>query len=144
MAWLCSTPLTNLWQASMMPQWLASRPCLSHCHKRHIVYKTERHCNTNTNTPRLGDTLGKPLDCVGLKANIAMRSLFQLVSEKYGLYCPSILYVLLINHFPLSIFFLDLWMTLSLQKEALVTVNLTSGTVWLFMFRSHQTHVSDY
>lgn len=82
MAWLCSSPLTNLWQAGLMPEWLADRPCLNHCHKRHIVYRTERHCNTNTNTPRVGNTLGKPLVCgssVGLKANIAMKVLLQLL-----------------------------------------------------------------
>lgn len=50
MAWLCSSPPTNLWQAGLMPERLADRPCLIHCHKRHIVYRTERHCNTNTNT----------------------------------------------------------------------------------------------
>lgn len=77
MAWFCSSPPTNLWQAGLMPARLADRPCLIHCHKRHIVYRTERHCNTNTNTPRVGDTLGKPLVCgssVGLKVNIAMSS----------------------------------------------------------------------
>lgn len=90
MAWLCSSPPTNLWQAGLMPERLADRPCLIHCHKRHIVYRTERHCNTNTNTPRVGDTLGKPLVCgsrVGLKESIAMRSLLQLLIEKCELYC---------------------------------------------------------
>lgn len=74
MAWLCGSPPTNLWQEGPMPERLADRPCLIHCHKRHIVYRTERHCNTNTNTPRVGDTLGKPLVCgssVSLKENIA-------------------------------------------------------------------------
>lgn len=90
MAWLCSSPLTNLWQAGLMPEWLADRPCLNHCHKRHIVYGTERHCNTNTNTPQVGDTLGKPLVCgssVGLKASVAMKGLLQLLSEKLALCC---------------------------------------------------------
>lgn len=109
MAWLCSRPPTNLWQAGLMPERLADRPCLIHCHKRHIVYRTERHCNTNTNTPRVGDTLGKPLVCgssVGLKENIAMGSLFQLLIEKCVLYCVSLLYILLlINHFPVPTFF---------------------------------------
>lgn len=96
MAWLCSSPLTNLWQAGLMPEWLADRPCLNHCHKRHIVYGTERHCNTNTNTPGVGDTLGKPSVCgssVGLKASVAMEGLLQLLSEKLGLYCMSLLNV---------------------------------------------------
>lgn len=91
MAWLCSSPPTNLWQAGLMPERLADRPCLIHCHKRHIVYRTERHCNTNTNTPRVGDTLGKPLVCgssVGLKENHAMRSLLQLLIETCVLYWP--------------------------------------------------------
>lgn len=36
---------------------------LNQCHKRHIVYRTERHCSTNTNTPAVGDTLGKSWLC---------------------------------------------------------------------------------
>lgn len=70
MAWLCSGPLTSLRQEGLKPQWLADRPRLSHCHKRHIVYKTERHCNINTNSPWMGDTLGKPSVC-GSEANVA-------------------------------------------------------------------------
>lgn len=93
-----------------MPERLADRPCLIHCHKRHIVYRTERHCNTNTNTPRVGDTLGKPLVCgssVGLKVNIAMSSVLQLVLKSV-LHCLSLLNILLISHFPVPFFSLVL------------------------------------
>lgn len=92
MAWLCGSPSTNLWQAGLMPERLADRPRLIHCHKRHIVYRTQRHCNTNTNTPRVADTLGKPLvygSRVALKENIAVRSLLQLLIETCVLYCPQ-------------------------------------------------------
>lgn len=92
---LCSSPPTNLWQAGLMPERLADWPCLIHCHKRHIVYKTERHCNTNTNTPRVGDTLGKPLDfgsSVSLKEGIAIRSLLQRLIEMCVLYSVLLLY----------------------------------------------------
>lgn len=95
MAWLCSSPPTNLWQSGLMPERLADRLCLIHCHKRHIVYRTERHCNTNTNTPRVGDTLGKPLVCgssVGLKANIEMRHLLQFFIEKCVMLCVPFVY----------------------------------------------------
>lgn len=91
MARLCSSPLASLWQAGLMPQWRAGRPCLSHCHKRHIVYRTERHCNINTNTPSMDDTLGKPLVCVSgvcLTAKIAMESLLQPHVVCYAV-CPS-------------------------------------------------------
>lgn len=70
-----------------MPERLADELCLIHRHKRHIVYKTERHYKTNTNTPQVGDTLGKPFVCgssVGLKANVAMRNLLLLpIEERY-------------------------------------------------------------
>lgn len=102
MAWLCSSPPTNLWQAGLMPERLADRPCLIHCHKRHIVYRTERHCNTNTNTPRVGDTLGNPLVCgssIGLKENIARRSLLLLLAEKcLTLRVLPCTYILMIMH----------------------------------------------
>lgn len=142
MAWLCSSPPTNLWQAGLMPERLADRPCLIHCHKRHIVYRTERHCNTNTNTPRVGDTLGKPLVCgssVGLKENIEMRSLLQLLIEKCVLYCVSLLYILLINHFPVPTFFPG---SPKIPPEALLWLHLAQA--WLFTLGFHQTCVSDY
>lgn len=133
MAWFCSSPPTNLWQAGLMPERLADRPCLIHCHKRHIVYRTERHCNTNTNTPRVGDTLGKPLVCgssVGLKVNIAMSSFVTASPRK----CVT-LFVLLeypsAQSFSCTLFFLGLERSFQ---------GLCSGyTAWLFMFDFHQT-----
>lgn len=94
MARLCSGPLTNLRQEGLKPQWLAGRQRLSHCHKRHIVYKTERHCNINTNGPWMGDTLGKPSVC-GSEANVAMRSLLQFVIVYRSVFLQN---DLLINH----------------------------------------------
>lgn len=77
-----------------MPEWLVDRRRLNHCHKRHIVYRTERHCNTNTNTPRVGDTLGKSSVCGsgdGLEANAAMKRLLLLLTEKLPvLHSPSL------------------------------------------------------
>lgn len=73
--------LTNLLRASVLLKRLADKLCLIHCHKRHIVYRTERYCNTNTNTPGVGDTLGNPLVC-GLKDSIALRKLLQFLIEK--------------------------------------------------------------
>lgn len=80
-----ASPLTNPGERGPMPEWLVDRRRLNHCHKRHIVYRTERHCNTNTNTPRVGDTLGKSSVCGsgdGLEANAAMKRLLQPLTEK--------------------------------------------------------------
>lgn len=95
MEWLCSSPPTSLWQVGLMPVRLAGRLCRIHCHKRHIVYRTERHYNTNTRTPRVIGTLGKSLVCgfsVGLR-----RSLQQEAHCSYLLHILSLLYILLIN-----------------------------------------------
>jgi len=125
MAWLCGSPPTNLWQAGLMPERLADRPCLIHCHKRHIVYRTERHCNTNTNTPRLGDTLGKPLVCgsgVALKENICSG---KFVAARHWNVC-FILYPIFS------------WLSQDLSRDAAL---VTPGTAWLFLFGFHQTCV---
>lgn len=132
MAWLCSSPPANLCQAGLMPERLADSLCLIHCHKRHIVYRTERQCSTNTNTPRVGDTLGKPLVCGsrrGLKENIAMRSLLQRVT----LWIPC----WLIN-FPYSIF---------LSPPAVWSspaAPLISDSVWLLKFDPRHTSALNY
>lgn len=143
MAWLCSSPPTNLWQAGLMPERLADRPCLIHCHKRHIVYRTERHCNTNTNTPRVGDTLGKPLFCgssVGLKANIAMRKLVAASHQKVCVWVWVWVPLVYPPDQSLSCTYFFPWLSWDLPRGPDL---VTSGTAWLLIFGFHQTCVSD-
>lgn len=124
MARLCSGPLTSLRQEGLKPLWLAGGPRLSHCHKRHIVYKTERHCNINTNSPWMGDTLGKPSVC-GSEASVALTCLLLLL-----IVCHTVCLLndLLINYFPMFLLFLfscSFFMVfLETPSELLVTLPL--------------------
>lgn len=133
-----ASPLTNPGERGPMPEWLVDGRRLNHCHKRHIVYRTERHCNTNTNTPRVGDTLGKSSVCGsgdGLEANAAMKRLLQLLTEKLSVLHFAVAWPLFSPRIPPLL-------SGSLQREVLVLAknggcSFSAGLIVVFALQSH-------